>query len=70
MNHRFPGVCVSLLACLFICCNNVNEKNINSDSIKTGSYVASNDPATENSQKSNDPIILKHVILEKNVRKD
>ena len=67
MKHGLPGACVLLLSCVFICCNTASEKSINSDSIKNDSSIASNDPATANNQKANDAIILKHVILEKNV---
>jgi len=67
INHGLPRACVALLACLFICCNTATEKSMNSDSLKSDSSIASTDSMTANNQKSNDPIILKHVILEKNV---
>ena len=67
MKHGLPAACVLLLSCVLICCNTASEKSINSDSIKNGRSIASNDSVTANNQTSNDPIILKHVMLEKNV---
>ena len=67
MKHGLRGACVLLLSCLFICCNTSSEKSINSDTVKNDSSIASNNPASADNPGSNDPIILKDIVLEKNV---
>ena len=67
MKHGLRGACVLLLSCLLICCNTSSEKSINSDTVKSDSSIASNNPASADNPGSNDPIILKDIVLEKNV---